>query len=146
MNFLTNFAERLKELMDEKDLSVNDISEKINLDDSTIYKYLNCKKFPSVETAIKLAETFQCSVEYLLGRTDNGNERKLKKRPPFTKQLKFLLEHFEKTKYALYTYGKVRQFAVQNWAKGIYEPNLDSVIKMADYFECTVDFVLGIEN
>ncbi len=132
--------------MFDKGWDMKTLAKKIGVSRPSVNRFLLAKQFPSVETAIKLAEVFQCSVEYLLGRTDNGNERKLKERPPFTKQLKFLLEHFKKTKYALYTYGKVRQFAVQQWAKGIYEPNLDSVIKMADYFECTVDFVLGIEN
>lgn len=146
MVILSNFVERLEDLMFENNFSADDVSKKISLDCSTIYKYLNGKKLPSVETAIKLANLFNCSIEYLLGRTEQNHAQTFHEPPPFSQQLKFLLEYFKKSQYNLYTYGNFPQSAIQNWMKGKYTPTLDNIVKLAEYLDCTVDFVLGRER
>ncbi len=145
MNLLINFSQRLDELMFDSQLSAKELSEKIELDTSTLYKYLHAKKAPSLQTAIKLADLFHCSVDYLLGLT-NTTPGSFLPCPPFAERLKFLLEHFHCTQYRLYTYGDVPPSAVPNWLHGKYTPSLDNVVKMAKFFDCSVDFVLGREK
>lgn len=145
MIILSNFAERLEELMFEKNMSVSDMAKALKSDASTIYKYLNAKKLPSTHTAVKLANIFDCSVDYLLGRTEKNYKQTFHEPPPFCERLNFLLTHFKTTQYKLYTYGNFPQSAVQNWLKGTFSPTLDNAVKLAEYFDCSTDFILGRE-
>lgn len=36
--------------------------------------------------------------------------------------------------------------SVYNWENGISEPNIDLLIKLANYFECSIDYLLGRES
>ena len=146
MLILSNFAERLDELLFDNKFSVSDLSKKLNLDTSTIYKYLNAKKLPSVETAIKLANLFNCSIEYLLAKTEAHQEQVFYNPPLFCEHLKFLLNHFNKTQYNLVKYGKFSQSALQHWLKGTFIPSLDNIEKLARFFDCSMDFILGREK
>ncbi len=35
---------------------------------------------------------------------------------------------------------------ISSWEKGITEPNLNDLVKLAQFFECSIDYILGIEN
>lgn len=35
---------------------------------------------------------------------------------------------------------------ISNWEKGVSEPNIEFLIKLADFFQCTVDYLIGREN
>lgn len=61
------FAERLKELRNENNLSQAKLAKELNVDCSTIAKYETCKISPSVEMLILIARYFKVSVSYLLG-------------------------------------------------------------------------------
>jgi transcriptional regulator with XRE-family HTH domain len=37
----------------------------------------------------------------------------------------------------------VTQQAVQKWEKGIAQPDIDALIKIADLFDVTVDYLIG---
>lgn len=43
-------------------------------------------------------------------------------------------------------YLSVDYRTISNWERGINEPSLDMVIKLAKYFGETTDYLLGIEN
>ena len=36
--------------------------------------------------------------------------------------------------------------AVYNWEKGIFMPTIDSLIKLAEFFSVSTDYLLGIDN
>ena len=35
---------------------------------------------------------------------------------------------------------------ISNWESGVSEPDLSTVIKLAEFFNVTTDYILGIEN
>ncbi|MFP7171914.1 helix-turn-helix domain-containing protein [Terribacillus halophilus] len=63
--------DRLKKLCDEQGISVNKLEEKIGLGKNTLYSWK--KKIPTGANLIKVAEYFNVSTDYLLGRTDKKN-------------------------------------------------------------------------
>ena len=145
MSLFVNFSERLDELMFDNQLTVKMLTKEINIQRATINRYLSGEVLPSLQTAVKLADLFHCSVDYLLGLTNTTPDSFLPC-PPFAERLKFLLEHFHCTQYRLYTYGDFPPSAIPNWLHGKYTPSLDNVVKMAKFFDCSVDFVLGREK
>ena len=61
--------EKIKELADKQGISLNILEENLGFSRNTIY---NMKKStPNVERVSKIADYFNVSTDYLLGRTDN---------------------------------------------------------------------------
>ena len=61
--------DRIKELAQKQGLSINLLEEKLGYSRNTIYNLKNSK--PSTERISEIADYFNVSTDYLLGRTDN---------------------------------------------------------------------------
>lgn len=64
------FGEILKSLREDKDLKQEDIAKLMNVDRSTVGKWESSPSKPDYEKLIKLADYFNVSLDYLLGRTN----------------------------------------------------------------------------
>lgn len=71
MDILDEFSTRLKEQMEENNLTVMKLYELSGCPVSNISKWLNRKNCPLLPSLVKLADVFNCSVDYLVGRSDN---------------------------------------------------------------------------
>ncbi|MCF6461460.1 XRE family transcriptional regulator [Clostridium sp. Cult3] len=67
------FGKRLKSLREEKGFTQQDIADILGVGRATIAGYETKGKQPDYEKLMKLAEFFNTSVDYLLGRTDQRN-------------------------------------------------------------------------
>lgn len=72
---------RLKFLRTEKGESLDTIAKYLNVTMQTISNYENEKRDMTPDTIIKLAEYFNVSTDYLLGKSDIRNPEELKKVP-----------------------------------------------------------------
>ena len=64
--------EKIKILAKKQGISLNTLEERVGLGKNYIYSLKN-KKTPSAEHIAKIADYFNVSTDYLLGRTDNPN-------------------------------------------------------------------------
>lgn len=62
------FPERLSYLMKIEKLSQSELARKIGISQSAICNWLNGKKEPSIESLWKLADYFDVTVDYLIGK------------------------------------------------------------------------------
>lgn len=62
--------ERLKELRIQRGLYQKDVATKLGVDRTTYVKYENGRSEPNHEMLQKLADIFETTTDYLLGRTD----------------------------------------------------------------------------
>lgn len=67
---MTTFAERLKQLRGGQNLSQDALGKAMGISRYAVYTYENGKAFPTVEGLLSLAEYFDVSTDYLLGRTE----------------------------------------------------------------------------
>lgn len=146
MDYLNKFSERLKELITESNKSDKEIAKIVGVHRTTIGKYKNGKDFPSTDTFIKLADLFCCSCDYLLGRNDDVGNNEFKNCPPFSKQLDFLLIKYKISKRALAKNSHIPESIIYQWRDGKYKPTVVNIIRLADYFDCSVDAILGREK
>ncbi len=65
------FKDIFSKLVQDKDLSLYKVSKETNIPKSIIYEWASGKREPVSEYLIKLADYLDCSVDYLLGRTNN---------------------------------------------------------------------------
>ena len=61
---------RLKDLRNEKNISQLKLSIDLNMNQNTISRYENLEREADYATLIKIADYFDVSLDYLLGRTD----------------------------------------------------------------------------
>ena len=66
--------QRLKELRNEKGLTQKELAKKIDSTDKSIWAYENNVAIPPLDVLLKLADVFECSIDYLVSRSDDfGN-------------------------------------------------------------------------
>jgi transcriptional regulator with XRE-family HTH domain len=65
------FGERLRTLREEKNLSQEELAEVFGLGKVAISGYERGKRTPSFDILVGLADYFQVSTDFLLGRTDD---------------------------------------------------------------------------
>lgn len=70
---MATFAERLKEERKNNNLNQTQLAEKLYLDRSSISKYESGKQIPEIPTLETIADYFEVSLDYLVGRTDIRN-------------------------------------------------------------------------
>lgn len=61
---------RIKKLREEFDYTQQELADKINGAKSTIAMYENETRKPSLEILVKLSEIFNCSIDYILCKTN----------------------------------------------------------------------------
>ena len=62
---------RLKDLREDRDLTQGTIAEYLNIKQNTYSQYENERRQIPIELLIKLADYYNVSVDYILGRVDN---------------------------------------------------------------------------
>lgn len=67
------FRERLKKLRISKGLNQNELAQILNVAKQTVSNWENGNRMPDSEMLVKIADFFDVSVDYLLGRTDYQN-------------------------------------------------------------------------
>ncbi len=140
-----NFVENLKELLFEQGLTVKEFAQKLGIYESTVYNYMRGSRQPNLRLLIRIADYFSCSVDFLLGRVPEYGEVAYRACPPFPQQLAFLMSYFNVNKYRLCKEVPVTHSVIYAWQSGRSEPTLDYAVRLADYFGCTVDFIVGRE-
>lgn len=72
---------RIKQLREENNWTQLELSKKMNCAMSSIAMYESETRKPSMEVLLKLSEIFDCSIDYILGKSDIRNPEKLKNIP-----------------------------------------------------------------
>lgn len=72
---MNNFGERLKYLREKNKMYQSELAEKLNLAPSTISMYERGDRDPDTSTLSKIAEIFNVTTDYLLGRTDKLKDK-----------------------------------------------------------------------
>ena len=91
------FAEKLKMLRIEKNLSQVDLAKMVDLSKNSINAYEKGRAEASIKTLSRLADIFCCSIDYLVGReNDFGVVEVISENQPLTNLQKELLHYFDK--------------------------------------------------
>lgn len=100
---------RIKQLREEKGLTQIELADRLKISNSAVAMYETDKREPSDDIKIKMSEFFNCSLDYLMGRSDIRNpEDKIKQEFEFAyhKEMEGLTE--EEIADALRFYKKIK--------------------------------------
>lgn len=70
------FKEKFVELLQSKQLKPYHIAKATGISPGLMSEYKNGIKTPTVENLVKIADFLDCSIDFLLGRTNNQNSHK----------------------------------------------------------------------
>lgn len=143
MENLSKFSEMLDSLIFERKLTLTQLAKDVGIEKATLSRYLHAVMTPSVENLVKLADFFNCTTDFLLGRESENYSTAFKPCPPFSEQLIVLKEHFNCPWWQFYKTAHISSSRFYEWKNGKRTPTLDCIIFLADGFDCPVDFIIG---
>ena len=134
---------RIAELRKQNKLTQEKFSKIIGIGRSTLAMYETNKTEPDFNTLKKMADYFQVSIDCILGYEEK-NEGKEGHTNILTKKLKELRGELSQEKYAK-IFG-LTQRTYSNYETGIREPDIETLIKIANYHNISVDYLIGHDN
>ena len=138
------FVDKLNEFMLLKGLTATTLAEAISVSPSTIYNLLQIRyKQPDTNVFFKLIEYFDCSADYMLGFVEFPAETHY--HPPLRKygdKLRTLLQQKGETQKSFIENMKISSCLAYKWLSSKTLPSVEYLIKIADYFEITVDTLI----
>ena len=139
------FVDKINEYMLLKGLDAKALATAISVSPSTVYNLLqNRYKQPNTNVFFKLIEYFDCSADYILGFVEFPLEGTLY-HPPLRKygdKLKTLLRQKGETQKTFIENMKISSFLAYKWLSNKALPSVESLIKIANYFEISVDSLI----
>lgn len=150
----------LKEVRKSAGLSQKEVAIHIGVKQNTYSYWENGKSRMNSESLAKLAKLFGVTTDYLLNDTQNKSatneelddcqlvEHQLYKIPNerekiMSNRLKELCSSVGLTQKELATFLGVAQPTLSGWESGRFQIDYDSLIKIADYFNTSIDYLLG---
>lgn len=146
-------GKQLKVLRESKQKSQQEVCSALNIEQSTLANYENGKRIPKIEILIKIAEYYQCSVDFLLGIEKSGKidyanyqmdtsefalDFKMRIRDLMAEQ-KMSEEEFEKR--AGFNYEEKDSYLYGNRI-----PSIEDLIKIAGALNVSTDYLLDISK
>lgn len=144
MCILSNFGERLKELMQEHEINAPELANKLGTDRTNITRYMRGERAPLYANFIKILNYFHCSADYLLGLKEypvSGNFSN--DLPVFSERLRAVMCVCGFTQYKLVKTGKISRADLFGWLSGKKLPGIESLVKLSILMGCSVDYLLG---
>lgn len=69
--------DKIRELRKERGMTQKEVAERLGIGGSTMTMYETGRREPNMETLIKIADFFDVSTDYLLGKTKAKNEKEV---------------------------------------------------------------------
>ena len=138
---MNEFQERLQELLVDNNLSRLQLAKALNISSTTINGYFNNDYYPEISIAVKIANHFNCSLDFLFGLSDisdfsNRNNNSFFEN--FNNLIKESGISISKTMKNL----KMSEFNYYRWRDGLL-PKTVNLIDLAKYFDVSIEFLLG---
>ena len=145
MVILSNFSDRLKEQMILREIDAFALSTLIGVDRSTISHWKTEKYMPSTKAFFRLIDYFQCSADYILGLTDFPTENIVYQQPlaSYGTRLRSLLKSHGLSQKKFIEEMKISSNLAYQWLSDKALPSVEYLIKIADYFDISVDILIG---
>jgi transcriptional regulator with XRE-family HTH domain len=140
---MSKLSETLKDCMVEAGYTATVLAEKTGILTTNISEYLSGKHQPNLENFVLLLYAFNCSADYLLGLKELHGDEPLHTVPPFGERLRKILRQRKIPQTRLCKATGISTAAMYYWLNGQRSPSLESLVRIARYLECSVDYLIG---
>ncbi|MCL2751351.1 MAG: transcriptional regulator [Firmicutes bacterium] len=144
MDNLSAFVETLQDLMLVRRIKPDDINRSTGISLSVIYTWLKKSAVPNLNSLVVLSDYFGCSVDYLCGRTEHNSVASVNP-TPFPDRFRFLINKSGVSIRKLSAETRISTSGIQRFLKGTGKPLLENLVRLAVFFDCSVDYLIGRE-
>lgn len=143
MDMTLKISERLTDLINDKGLDSKTIAKEIGVSESTVSRWKSNSKYMLLSGALKIADYFNCSLDFLVGRSETIIDFIPQKDcPPFYEHLRKIMEMRGITRYEINNKTTIKSSHLVDWNKGA-DPHILSLIELANYIGCSIDYLVG---
>ena len=136
-----SFKKKFYELCQENGVEIKEVAEKTQIGLQTLYKGCELDVFPTLPILIKLCEYFNCSIDYILGQSDEYGKFGNYSAENFIKNYENLLQTHGTTHYQVAKTLKIGRNRLYDWESGQL-PYAETLIILANYFDIEVSDLL----
>jgi len=140
----SNFGTTLADLVLENNISLKKLSEDLGISLTTLYRWKANQEGIELSNLLALCRYFNCSLDYLVGKSDNNNRPTKIKVENFGKQVRKIMKAKGISSYTLRKDTRYTSAYFGAWDKGS-DPKLSTLIELSDYFRCSLDELVGLE-
>lgn len=138
---MTEFQERLQDLIIENNLNRYKLSKVLNISSTTVNGYFNKNYYPEIEIAKKISKFFNCSLDYLFGLSDEIKNTNTNKKSFIENFQQLIKQKNLSIKNALEGL-KMSEYNYYRWKDGKF-PKTSNLIDIAKYFDISFDWLIG---
>ena len=148
MNLLVNvgiimkFHEILKFLCEDRGLALKDLAGQSGISLQTLYALFERNRLPSFKICVSLCNFFDCSIDFILGLSQELTKNNNYNVENFVKNYKNLLVNRNISHYKVCQDTKLDESRFYDWQRGKL-PYLSTIITLANYFKISVDELIG---
>ena len=143
MDILSNFSKNLCSLMIEHQLNAPKLASILNTDRSNITRYMRGERLPLYQGFVAIIEFFNISADVMLGLVDYSNDKEFLPVQPFGDRLKKVLFETKTTQYAIEKDTGISSSSVYKWLYLDCVPTIESLVKLSNYIDVSIDYLLG---
>ena len=146
MAISVEFQESLKELVDKKTCSKTEMAKAMKVDYRSFSNALNYGILPKPMVLVKMANYFDVSLPYLLGSIEEDSFVKSSDPSNFHSRLEDLCTEKELSYYRVAKDCHFDKSFISKWRIKKHIPSLETLELLADYFEVSLDYLMGRTN
>lgn len=135
---------RIRELRVEKGITQVKFAQMLSTSQANISGWELEKWEPDKNALKKMSEIFGCSIDYILGY-ENKEKNLQSTTVPLTRIVKLRNEKHITQEELSKNIG-INRSTLAMYETNKTEPNLETLIKLADYFQVSVDYLIGHDN
>lgn len=140
--YLQKFYEAMQELMDDENLNIINLAEKTNIDRKAITHWFSGRFYPNLESLKKLSNYFHCSIDFLFGLSNDIVFVPIDA-SDFLTRFKELKEVNHFTDYRISKLCSIGNSTVAKWTLHGRLPETKTIIKLAEIFGSSVEYLIG---
>ncbi len=142
---MENFSEILKDFIIDKELSIRKIAKESGVSASQYGKYLD-KAYPTIPVAVKIANYFDCSLDFLFGISEKRNHEKYICKEynmgVFLQRYSELLKHNKVSHWKFCKENGLSESNIRHWRSG-HSPKIENLVFIAYNLSGSLDYLLG---
>ncbi len=143
MEHSEEFKHRFSELIADLDCKKSEIPKLLNIDYNVFIKITEFGIVPKPVILMRIADYFDISVEFLLGRTENSYFLKAETAETFLSRYQELKAEKNLTDYAVAQKLHITTSYTTNWKNKNYIPSIANLTVLSEIFNVSIDYLLG---
>lgn len=149
-NFSLMLSDRIKECRLELRYNQPELARILNVTKQTISNWEKGVRIPDAHTLLRLSDLFNCSVDYLLGKTDNKhnfiidrnyNTQNMKIELD-SKKITLRRKQLGLTQKELGSKVNLTEFNISKYERGATKPDIETLFKLAEALNCSIYYLL----